>query len=494
MSNWIERKLQDPPPEYFFEITSEGLAWQCALPSPDREKRDVGGTGLIAAPARPNITAIEAYREILSEVAGRIEPGRNRAAVAIPDYAVRVAILDFDAFPADEEEALALIRFRLRKAVPFAIQDARLSYTLRMLDDGRAEVLTVAIANAVLEEYEGLFTAGGFRVGLVIPSSLAAMSLLRAPAEGLSAVMSLQGAALSIFLMDGERLRLFRCVDLAGEGEEAQKQADHEAVLSVLQQTMAYADDQIGTAVAQVWVCGFGAKTGAIATAVTESFALPCEELRDGAGERVDGNIGLPGLLAANGSSGINIASQPFQQERRKKAVLWASCAGLSCTLLVMTAIILHTLFQTQHLRRELAEQTSVLNQLEMAQSRSLRMLAEPKNADVFAWSVLLNELLAHRGLSWARVFEDLSKVLPPDMRLVGIRVPQVTAEDSRGVNRVQLDMVVATENPKTLLDLLNALQTSELFGSATVLSQTAPTQDDPSCKFRVLVRYGQKI
>jgi hypothetical protein len=35
-----------------------------------------------------------------------------RAAVILPDYCARVAVLDFDAFPDDPEEQQALVRFR----------------------------------------------------------------------------------------------------------------------------------------------------------------------------------------------------------------------------------------------------------------------------------------------------------------------------------------------------------------------------------------------
>ena len=41
---------------------------------------------------------------------------------------MRVLLLDFDAMPAKAAEALPLIRFRLRKLVPFEVEDAAVSY------------------------------------------------------------------------------------------------------------------------------------------------------------------------------------------------------------------------------------------------------------------------------------------------------------------------------------------------------------------------------
>ena len=38
---------------------------------------------------------------------------RNDVALILPDYCTRIAVLDFDSFPSDAKEQLALIRFRL---------------------------------------------------------------------------------------------------------------------------------------------------------------------------------------------------------------------------------------------------------------------------------------------------------------------------------------------------------------------------------------------
>ncbi len=121
-------------------------------------------------------------------------------------------------------------------------------------------------------------------------------------------------------------------------------------------------------------------------------------------------------------------------------------------------------------------------------------VLAKPDNADVFAKSVFLNELIARRAVSWTRVFKDLETVMPTNMRLVGIRLPQVAAEDASGANRVQLDMIVGTDRPDTVIELLKRLQKSSLFGAAQMVTQTPPTQNDPLYRYRVTVGYAQKL
>jgi heme exporter protein D len=190
----------------------------------------------------------------------------------------------------------------------------------------------------------------------------------------------------------------------------------------------------------------------------------------------------------------INIASQPFRRERAQNAALAGICALLTCSLLVLTALILHSRAQAADIRNVIESESARLKRLQAEQGRYSAILAQPQNADVFAWSTFLNELIARRGVSWTRVFEDLGTVMPSNMRLVGIRLPQVAAQDGGGINRVQLDMVVATDQASTVIDLLKRLQQSSLFGPATVMTQTPPTQNDPMYKFRVLVAYAQKL
>jgi hypothetical protein len=190
----------------------------------------------------------------------------------------------------------------------------------------------------------------------------------------------------------------------------------------------------------------------------------------------------------------INLSSTPFRRERAERIALAGICGLLTISFVVITSLFIQNQVQAAGLRKTIASQTAALIQLQTEQSSYSKVLSLPRNADVFSWSVLLNQVIARRGLSWTRIFEDLSTVMPNNMRLIGIRLPQLASEDAKGTNRVQLDMVVATQQPSTIVDLLNGLQKSSLFGPATVVSQVSPTQNDPESKFRVLVAYAQTL
>lgn len=198
--------------------------------------------------------------------------------------------------------------------------------------------------------------------------------------------------------------------------------------------------------------------------------------------------------MSAFSPTAINVASQPFRRERAQNALLALVCFAFLCSLLVLVSLILHARAQAADLRRIIASENAELRSLQREDTQFSAVLAKPENADVFSTSVFLNELIARRAVSWTRVFKDLGTVMPAEMRLMGIRLPQVAAEDASGTNRVQLDMMVGTTRPEAVIDLLKHLQQSSLFGPAQVMIQQPPTQNDPLYKYRVTVAYAQKL
>src|SRR5262245_34431369 len=66
----------------------------------------------------------EAIGGAVSAVAGR----RRDVITIIPDAAVRVLLLDFDALPEKYADAAPLVRFRIRKSLPFDVDSAAISF------------------------------------------------------------------------------------------------------------------------------------------------------------------------------------------------------------------------------------------------------------------------------------------------------------------------------------------------------------------------------
>jgi len=115
---------------------------------------------------------VAAVRKALEAVSGR---GRE-VTLVVPDAAVRVLLLDFDELPAKAAEALPVVRFRLKKLLPFDADDAAVSYQVLASRRGQVQVLAVAMPQETLKEYESVVRDAGFDPGAVLPSTLAALA------------------------------------------------------------------------------------------------------------------------------------------------------------------------------------------------------------------------------------------------------------------------------------------------------------------------------
>ena len=170
--------------------------------------------GLKAGNVLDRAAVVAAVRKALDGVVG---PARGRdVTVVIPDAAVRVLLLEFDELPSKAVEALPVVRFRLKKLLPFDVDEAVVSYQVMAIAKGSVQVVAVAVPKGVLDEYEGLVTAAGYLPGAVLPSTLAALAGLD-EAEAAALVVNAGPNGVTTAIVKGGILLLHRSVDMAGE-------------------------------------------------------------------------------------------------------------------------------------------------------------------------------------------------------------------------------------------------------------------------------------
>jgi type IV pilus assembly protein PilM len=170
--------------------------------------------GLKAGNVLDRAAVVAAVRKALDGVVG---PARGRdVTVVIPDAAVRVLLLEFDELPSKAVEALPVVRFRLKKLLPFDVDEAVVSYQVMASAKGSVQVVAVAVPKGVLDEYEGLVTAAGYLPGAVLPSTLAALAGLD-EAEAAALVVNAGPNGVTTAIVKGGILLLHRSVDMAGE-------------------------------------------------------------------------------------------------------------------------------------------------------------------------------------------------------------------------------------------------------------------------------------
>lgn len=245
----ITKLVKDPPPSYVFEMSEAGIAYA----------RD-GAAGfeplpegaLRVSPLEDNLLRPEAATQILQRIAPVTGSRKRRpAALILPDFAARVSVLDFDAFPAAAEEQASLVRFRVKKTVPFDLDSAAVSFWAQPSAQGgkKVEVTAVTVALEILARYEALFRNSNFHPGEVTTASLAALNLCHG--EGVVVLAKLAGKTLTVVVMTSGRLKLFRCLALEDGSEEE--------LLSVLYPTFAFVEDELAQQVRKLILCGFAA-------------------------------------------------------------------------------------------------------------------------------------------------------------------------------------------------------------------------------------------
>ena len=185
----------------------------------------------------------------------------------------------------------------------------------------------------------------------------------------------------------------------------------------------------------------------------------------------------------------INLATEPFRRDRGVVAAYGAGCAALLVLLCALAYSIVTERDRQADLRAAVERLSAETRALDAEQTKLDAVLRAPENAVVLERSYLLNTLVARKSVSWTRIFADLEEVMPSDVRLIQVRLPQIDSQ-----NQVLLDMVVGAQSPGPVIELLKKLQESPRFGPSTVHNSVPPTDNDPLYRYRVSVNYAQKL
>jgi type IV pilus assembly protein PilM len=161
---------------------------------------------LVEGNLRQRNAVTEAVQEALHSLGGR----SHDVIAVVPDAAVRVVLLEFDTLPSDSDEAASVVRFRMKKSLPFDVDKARVSYHAQKSNDGVRVVAAVALAS-VVEDYEAAFHEAGFSPGVVLPSMLAALGA--AEGERPTLIVKVDALTTSIAILNTHQLQLFRTLE-----------------------------------------------------------------------------------------------------------------------------------------------------------------------------------------------------------------------------------------------------------------------------------------
>lgn len=184
----------------------------------------------------------------------------------------------------------------------------------------------------------------------------------------------------------------------------------------------------------------------------------------------------------------INLASEPFVRLRRMLVASAALAVFLLATFALLVALSRIESGQAVQALTAMSRLEAQRRRLSAEQARLEDMLRQPANAEVLDRSAFLNSLIYAKAISWTRLFDDLEKVMPHNVRLIQIR-PQAT-----GQNQILLDMVVGAESAEPIIKMLTQLDNSPRFGHALPHNSWPPSQTEPLLRYRVSVNYVQKL
>lgn len=251
LPSFFSRLVSEPPPELVYEISETGIA-MVRLSQPAHVQFQALEPGVIAAsPVHDNVLLPDALADAVRAVTPAGNARRRRVVLLLPDYAARVSVLDFDQIPDDPDERQALVRFRMKKSVPFDMESAALSYSVQ---GGAAGVPGVSVVAAVspieiIARYEAPFRALNLHPGIVSLSFLSALNLAPVSAA-ITLFVKLSGRALTVVVLRNGHLQLIRSIEI-----EALSLAE---IANDLFPTVVYTEDHFGSRAAELLICGFG--------------------------------------------------------------------------------------------------------------------------------------------------------------------------------------------------------------------------------------------
>lgn len=269
LRDWLD---QMPHPGVAIEISAGGVAAvrgarrRMVLEAHAFEPLPAGA--VTPSPVEPNITDAAAVRAAVGRILERVDGHSAELAVVVPDQVVRVFLLQFDEFPRRSEEAIALLRWRLKKSVPFDVEETVVSYMVQSAGPSSArsaegaagagakvvDVLAAVARQRIVRQYEELLEAAGRSPRVVLSSTLAALPLVEDSRPSLLA--RLAGRTLTTVIVRRGVLAVYRCSEMSAGADALAPQS----VLDEIYPAAAYYQDTWGEAVQQVRMAGFAGR------------------------------------------------------------------------------------------------------------------------------------------------------------------------------------------------------------------------------------------
>ena len=222
-----------------------------------------------------NVAQPDAVRAAARRVFSRVPSGHTPIAVLVPDLVVRVFILPFDTLPRNPAEALPLLRWRLKKSVPFDVEETVVSWSRQQGRDGNLEIVIAVARRQIVREYEEIVESLGAQAGVVLGSTLATLPLLES--RGATLLVRLSGRMMTTVLTSGPNLCVYRSSEMPADA----RTLDPHAMLDEVFPAVAYYQDTWGSSVDRARLTGFADREAIFGNAISEELKILAAPLSD---------------------------------------------------------------------------------------------------------------------------------------------------------------------------------------------------------------------
>ena len=229
---------------------------------------------LLPSAVETNLANVPAVQAALASVCQQLETREDDdVALLLPDPVIRVFVQHFEQFPSSREEALQLLRWKLKKSVPFDAEEMSLSYTRQAHQDAGVSVVTALARLSVVREYEDAVKTSKLRPGVVLSSSIAAMALVEEDRPTLMARVT--GGALTTTILGGGTLRGYRSTELPAKGSALTPKMLLDEIFPVV----AYYQDTWREDLQSLRVAGLESRMAEFVPALEKEFHCPVRSL-----------------------------------------------------------------------------------------------------------------------------------------------------------------------------------------------------------------------
>ena len=236
---------------------------------------------------RPIIASTSDLMNVLKSTFAKAEIKTNKISLAIPDACAKVTVHYFDSFPSNESEKIQLLKWKLKKTVPFNVEDSHLSYLQQKTADGKYAVVTANIYKEVLAQLEGLFDSLGIQVGYITLASFAAFELLaRLDVEVLQKsvlFLRIRPSDVSSLIVQQGAVVFFRHVDYESDEDPTPAQdlarttkSGFTEIYDEIHPCLMYYQDKLGAArIEKIYIASFDALDPALLSSISEKSKTP---------------------------------------------------------------------------------------------------------------------------------------------------------------------------------------------------------------------------